>query len=1751
MHRRFSVTDPWRTATKHPALCCGFIGLSFLALVGFGLVQRTIAAENDLPTHSVSAAPTKIQPQLVASYGKLPLSFEANQGQTDARVRFLARGGGYTISLTDDEAVLVLRKSLPGQLGMTQLGKRGLPGWLRPFGLVGPPLGRWRSLANDLNSPALIPDLGQLVSGPNVGKSGGPAGPELPAPQVMRMRLVGGNAKGRLVGLNELPGRSNYFIGNDPKKWRTNVPSYSRVKYLGVYPGVDLLYYGNQGQLEYDFVVAPGADPSQIKLSFAGADGLRVDAASGDLVLNLGDNDVHFRKPIVYQPAVGACPDARPSSLHTLRSSFVLANHNQVAFRVTGYDPARPLVIDPVLGYSSYLGGSGDDQGRGIAVDAAGAAYVTGETTSTDFPTLNPFQANCASCSGLHYNVFVTKVNPAGSALVYSTYLGGSGSDVGHAIAVDAAGAAYVTGETVSTNFPTVSPFQATNDATPATGSSTSFVAKLSSTGSALVYSTYLGGSGGESGSGIAADSAGNAYVTGATHSTDFPTTAPFQANCDNCSNIADDVFVAKFNPAGSALVYSTYLGGSADDEGEAIAVDTAGNAYVTGETLSTNFPTANPIQANCDNCVDLQYDAFVAKFNPAGSALVYSTYLGGSSWDNGTAIAVGAAGDAYVTGWTSSEDFPTVNPFQSRMRGIQNAFVARLNPAGSALVYSTYLGGSNNDAANGIGVDSAGNAYVAGGTQSVNFPTVNAFQPTYGGGTANAFVAELNSAGSALVYSSFLGGSYWDVGYGLATDGAGNAYVTGFTYSTDFPRVDQISGACKGTCGSGGEVSDAFVSKIIGAAAPVVSLSPNTLTFPSQAVNTSSTALPVTLSNTGSATLSIASIVASTNFGETNDCEGSVAASGTCTINVTFTPTATGTLNGSLTITDDNNGVLGSTQTVTLTGTGTAPSVSLSTTSVSFSNQAVGTTSAPSPVTVTNNGTGSLNFTSIAVTGDFSVTASGTTCITSTSVAASSNCVINVTFTPTATGSRSGSLTLTDNASGSPQIVSLSGTGTAPAVGLSPTSVSFSNQLVGTTSTPSAVTVTNNGAASLSFTSIAVTGDFAVAATGTTCSTTTPVAASGNCVINVTFTPTATGSRSGSLTLTDNASGSPQTVSLSGTGTAPAVSLSPTSVTFSNQPVGTTSAASAVTVTNNGTASLSFTSIAATGDFAVAASGTTCSTSTPVAASGSCVINVTFTPTATGGRSGSLTLTDNASGSPQVVSLSGTGTAPAVSLSTTSVSFSNQPVGTTSALSAVTVTNSGTASLNFTSIAATGDFAVAASGTTCSTSASVAASSNCVVNLTFTPSATGSRSGSLTLTDNASGSPQTVSLSGTGTGPGVSLSPSSLSFPAQSVATSSTLQTVTLTNTGSTSLTISGITANGDFSQTDTCGSSVGAGANCSISVTFEPTAAGTRTGTLSISDNAIGSPQTVALSGTGQDFSFAPPSGSSTSATVAPGSPATYTLSVAGEGGLSGPVSFTCAGAPSEATCTVSPNPVTAGSSATSVTVTVTTTAPSISAPRSRPLSPILPLSPGLRDLPILALALSAMVWAIRRRNQPGVIRWHSTLVLLASGLLLTLALAGCGGGGGGGGTTTTTDPVASVSPSSLTFGSQKQGTTSASQPVTLSNTGTAALTVTSIGTTGNFGQTNNCPSSLGASNSCTINVTFSPAATGALTGTLTVTDNSNGVAGSSQSVPLTGTGANPGTPAGTYNLTVTGTTGSGSSALSHNVTLTLTVS
>jgi uncharacterized protein (TIGR03437 family) len=621
---------------------------------------------------------------------------------------------------------------------------------------------------------------------------------------VFRMKLAGANPASKAEGMDPQIARSNYFIGNDPAKWRTGVTNYARVRFTEVYPGIDLVYYGRDGQLEYDWIVKPGADASKIHLKFAGIQKMRVDS-NGDLVLVTPTGEVREKKPVVYQSK-------------EISGRYVLRGRAEAGFQVGPYDASRPLVIDPVLGYSTYLGGSDNDYGNAIAVDAAGNAYVTGCTGSTDFPIVNPKQSMNQLGSepgGTVCDAFISKVGPDGSTLLYSTFLGGNGDDQGRGIAVDSLGNAFVTGFTTSTNFPTSHAIQNKQHG----AFSNAFVTKLNPAGNTLLFSTYLGGRVGDQGLGIALDTAGNAYITGHTSSDDFPLLNPIQVPAPTGGTFPS-AFVTKMSGDGSALVYSTFLGGyNGGDFGQGIAVDSSGSAYVTGWTQATDFVTVNPLQPANDTAGGT---AFVTKINPSGSAYVYSTYLGGSLIDKAYAIAADSSGNAYVAGWTNSSDFPTVHAFQST-GGPGSAFVSKINATGSALEYSTYLG-SSGAFGYGIAVNSAGEAWVTGVMPPPpNFPIVN---PLMNSKLPGIFASHFSADGSALLFSSLLWTGVESQG-GIAVDSARNAYVAGTVGNnnpstpTGFQKI------------FGGGQNDAFVLKVaIGPAVPSISSTVNGASF-------------------------------------------------------------------------------------------------------------------------------------------------------------------------------------------------------------------------------------------------------------------------------------------------------------------------------------------------------------------------------------------------------------------------------------------------------------------------------------------------------------------------------------------------------------------------------------------------------------------------------------------------------------------------------------------------------------------------------------------------------------------------------------------------------------------------------------------------------------------------------------------------------------------------------------------------------
>jgi hypothetical protein len=723
------------------------------------------------------------------------------------------------------------------------------------------------------------------------------------------MRFVGSSASATTRGSQASATRVNYLVGRDHSQWQS-VTAFGRVDYSQIYPGVDASFYGHAGQLEYDLLVAPGANAAQIGMSFKGA--AAVLEGNGDLKVG----PMTLRLPIAYQTIAG----------HRSAVSVAYARraNGQFGFAVGNYDHSQPLVIDPVLAFSTFLGGTGFNQASAVAVDSKGSAYVAGFTQSTDFPVIAG-SLQTALKGAASFDAFVAKFSADGTKLVYSTFLGGSGDDEATGIAVDSAGDAYVTGSTSSTDFPvTAGAVQAAN-----AGGLDAFVAKLNPAGTALIYATYVGGAQDDRAAGIAIDGSGDAFIAGVTASANFPVSAGAP---QTAFGGGQDAFVTAINAAGSGLLYSTYLGGSGVDKATGIAVDLTGNAYVSGTTASSNFPiTAGALQTTIGG----GFDAFVTRVNRSGHSLDYSTYLGGSKLDEANAIAVDSAGDAFVTGDTSSINLFTnaSSAFQpSFAGGNSDAFVAELNPTGSALQYGSYLGGTATDVGTAI-VLSGQSAFIAGSTSSVDFPVVSAAQ-TATGGVLDAFVAEFDSVGQKLLYSTYMGGVNNDSAQGLGIDAAGELYVVGVTSSSNFPTTAgsfQVSAS-----GAANAFSDGFVAKFVNAPQGVFS---NAIGFVAQAVGVAATAQSVTFTNNGEKPLTITGIAVTGPYKETDNCNANSSTlaplGGKCTFNIVFTPTAVGAQNGTLVVSDN---APGGSQTLNITGSGGDFSVTASPTSETIS---------------------------------------------------------------------------------------------------------------------------------------------------------------------------------------------------------------------------------------------------------------------------------------------------------------------------------------------------------------------------------------------------------------------------------------------------------------------------------------------------------------------------------------------------------------------------------------------------------------------------------------------------------------------------------------------------------------------------------------------------------------------------------------------------------------------------------------------
>jgi hypothetical protein len=1013
----------FRSARFAVLTTAGAVLLSFLYIT-------TTARKNTSNSRENTTAPVLSKgvdtPRWEKAYAQLPMGFEENRGQAAHDVKFVSHGSGYAFSLA------------PQEIDIAVLRRRAMT-------------------ASPIHRAAALRALREARKAMKT--------------TVIRMQLEGANPMPVIAANEPLPGKSNYFVGSDRDKWVTDVPSYGRVKYSGIYPGVDVEFYGNQRQLEYDFTVAPGADPKAITLKIDGAQELTIDS-HGDLILHTPDGDAKFQKPVVYQ-MFGA-------ERHEVAANYDLASRNRVTFAVAKYDRSLPLVIDPLLTYSTFLGGSGDESGLGIAVDASGDAFITGSTTSTDFPTVaaTAFQATSPVLHNLPPDTgcaFITELNPAGAQQLYSSYLcGTSGMDSAFAVALDPNGKVYVAGATFSIDFPTTASALIQSPlATNPRG--TGFVTKIDPTltgAASLLYSSYVGGTNGTStlpdiANAVAADASGSAYIGGQTFSSPGAAgSGGFAVTIGGLQQTPQNTFGTGFltridttKSGGASLAYSTYLGGDGANQanflgfGDAVfgvAVDTSNNAYLSGVTASTgtSFPTMNAFQGSAV-AANMDGGAFVTRIDTKANAasLIYSTYLEGSEFDTALAIALGPNNVAYVTGSTNSLDFhTTTGAFQTTGALSGVAFITLVDTTmsgNSSLAYSTFFGGTGSDTGFGIQADANGNAYVVGVTQSLHFPITPFVLPSsLPNPNGSPFIVKLSPKGNGTadrIYASYFGGTGDgadpDQGFAIAVDSKGSAYITGVTVSPDMPPTASAFQTSRNG------PSDAFVAKLPLLLSVVVS--PANLDFGTQLIGATTAPQTVTLTNNNSTALAITSVAvvantppaAGTDFAIVpgGTCGASLAAGASCTVNVAFTPSVAAAESAQLVFTDTDPTL----QFATLTGTGTAnaPVAVLTPTSLDFGSQLVTTTSSPAKtITLKNNGNLVLNITSITSSGDFAETnACGA------SVPAGMTCTISVTFTPTATGARTGTITITDNANGSPRTVPLTGTGsdftvTAPA---------------------------------------------------------------------------------------------------------------------------------------------------------------------------------------------------------------------------------------------------------------------------------------------------------------------------------------------------------------------------------------------------------------------------------------------------------------------------------------------------------------------------------------------------------------------------------------------------------------------------------------------------------------------------------------------------------------------------------------------
>lgn len=1269
---------------------------------------------------------------------RLPIAFEENLGQFQKNIRFAAHGSGYSLFLGSKEAVLEVLENNPH-------------------------------------------DSTKQIH------------------QFIRLTFAGASSKTKPQGLDLLPGKSNYLIGKNPEQWHQDIRQFGKVKYRSIYPGADLVYYGHEGAVEFDFHLAPGADASPITLNLEGASSLEV-TEGGNILLHLVRGVIRLTKPDVYQVLNGI--------RHTVNSRFVLLGENSIGIRLDHYDKNSTLVIDPTLSFATLIPVNNNTQPQSIALDSQGNIFIGGTTFASDYPTKNAFQ----SSNGGYTDAFITKLNPTGESIVYSTYLGGSGFDGGSAVAVDQSGQAYLAGGVGSLDFPTT-PGAFMTTCPSSFSCNTPFVAKFSPDGH-LLYSTLTGGSN-NAASGLAVDSYGGAYIVGTAASNDMPVVNAFEPNfpgflCTSCNT----AFLQKLNPDGSALVYSTYFGGTGTGgvpftTGNGVAVDKDGDAYIVGSTAS--IPTHNPIQPGPGGTT-----AYIAKFTPDGTALSYATYFGGSGGDSAVGVAVDPLGNAHITGTSGSCDFPlsfhAFNADCSANRFDTKVFVAVLDPDGDRVVFSTFLGSGFVSA---IAVDSEGDTFIDGSTAAVDFPVRKAIQasPQASLGNSNAFVSEFNLEGR-LVFSTYLGGQAGAQATGIAADREHHLFVTGASQG-DFPILHPLQLPTSQSC-----CYSFFIARIDPEDHhPEISLSPRSSPV-------------LSLRNVSSSLLSIASITPSSNFTKGGNCVDRLAPGTVCTL--VLQGAADQQTVGTVTIATNASH---SPQIFKINkspfGDNVGPLVTIAPIFINFPQQLVNTPSALQTVIISNAGLQPASITEIAVvSGDFSQTNDCPSILIPPSF-----CTVRVQFQPGSSFSSGGQLAIVVDQNRS--TVFLRGSASNSAFAASTTYLQFPAQYTGTTSLTRVVNFTNTSPYAASLGGVSVTPGFLERSN---CSTIVQPHAS--CRAAISFVPTSNEQLNGTLNAESFGPGGAQTVSLSATGLIQSsLSVSPITLDFPQALVGVNDNPQGINVTNISQQTVNVTSVVVSGPFSQ--TNTCVGALTPAA---SCQVNVSFLPTTPGPASGSLTINLGEGGTSQVLSLTGTATTP-LTFFPSQVVFGEQRVGTASPQTFLSISNSSfTSSISLNSFQIQGDFSIAQNPCP----AVLQRFFGCALQIVFTPQATGNRTGNVIISASDSSQPHVIPLKGIGVGAGVlTLSLSSLDFGTQRIHTLSAPQSVALSNTGTGPLHFSGVSASPQFQVRGNCQGTLAPGARCVLEVSFFPTLAGILDGVVTIQDDTAGSPHSISLTG------------------------------------------------------------------------------------------------------------------------------------------------------------------------------------------------------------------------------------------------------------------------------------------------------------